>query len=211
MSDDKYHETYFTPDARRRVLWQTLVTHEFQKQIPPEATVLELGAGYGHFINSVRARRRIAVDSWAGMMAHLAPGVEGLITNVKDLSKVEDESVDYVFASNCFEHLEGADFLICLAQLKRKMKPGATLTILQPNYKYCKRQYFDDYTHVSIYTDGSLCDVLRENGFAIRRCVPRYLPLTIKSKLPVHPWLIRLYLASPFKPFGKQMLIVASR
>ena len=37
----------------------------------------------------------------------------------------------------------------------------------------------------------------------------RFLPLTVKSRLPVSPLLIRAYLASPVKPMGKQMLLRA--
>jgi hypothetical protein len=91
------------------------------------------------------------------------------------------------------------------------MKPGATLNIVQPNFKYCAREYFDDYTHVSIYTETGLADLLAAHGFKISRCVPRFMPFSIKSSMPVWPWLIRLYLSSPFKPFGKQMLIRAVR
>jgi hypothetical protein len=40
-------------------------------------------------------------------------------------------------------------------------------------------------------------------------CRPRFLPLTVKSGLPVSPLLLRVYLALPFKPLGKQMLIRA--
>ncbi|HXI70228.1 MAG TPA: class I SAM-dependent methyltransferase [Verrucomicrobiae bacterium] len=211
MADDTYHNTRFQPDPRRRVLWRTLVDCVFQKNIPPDAAVLELGAGYGDFINSVKAQRRIAVDCWAGMISHLDPGVEGLVTSVTQLEAVPDNAMDYVFASNCFEHLTRQELLDCLAQLRRKMKPGARLTIVQPNFKYCFREYFDDYTHVSVYTDRGLCDLLAANGFQIEQCEPRFLPLTIKSSAPVHPLLIRLYLASPVKPFGKQMLISATR
>jgi cyclopropane fatty-acyl-phospholipid synthase-like methyltransferase len=211
MIDELYHETRFTPDPRRRVLWQILVAAEFQKQIPPDGVVLELGAGYGEFINSVKARRRIAVDCWAEMAKHLDSGVESLVSDVTNLDGVPDNGVDYVFASNCFEHVTREGLVECLAQLRNKMKPGAQLVILQPNFKYCFREYFDDYTHISIYTDRSLCDLLAANGFRVTRCEPRFLPLTIKSRLPVHPLLIRLYLASPFKPFGKQMLINAIR
>ena len=91
------------------------------------------------------------------------------------------------------------------------MKSRATLAIVQPNFKYCVSEYFDDYTHCSIYTDLPLRDLLAANGFQIARCVPRFLPLTLKSGVPVHPLLIRLYLASPFKPFAKQMLVCATR
>ena len=128
MTDDAYHRTRSQPDARRRVLWQTLVACVFQKQIPPEAVVLELGAGYGDFINAVTARRRLAVDVWPGMVAHLEAGVEGLVTSITRLDGVPDSSVDYVFSSNCFEHVSQPDLMECLAQLRRKMKPGAMLS-----------------------------------------------------------------------------------
>jgi ubiquinone/menaquinone biosynthesis C-methylase UbiE len=211
MSDDIYHSTRFTPDPRRRVLWQTLVACEFQRQIPPDGTVLELGAGYGDFINCVKARRRIAVDVWPGMLQYLDAGVEGLVTSITQLDGVADNSVDYVFSSNCFEHVSQTDLINCLSQLRRKMKPGAMLTIVQPNFKYCAREYFEDYTHVSIYTDKGLSDLLSANGFKVVRCMPRFMPFTIKGSLPVHPLLIRLYLMSPFKPLAKQMLISATR
>jgi ubiquinone/menaquinone biosynthesis C-methylase UbiE len=211
MTDDAYHRTRFQPDARRRVLWQTLVACVFQKQIPPEAFVLELGAGYGDFINAIKARRRLAVDVWPGMVAHLEAGVEGLVTSITQLDGVPDNSVDYVFSSNCFEHVSQPDLVECLAQLRRKMKPGAMLSIVQPNFKYCFREYFDDYTHTAIYTAQGLSDLLAANGFRVVRCVPRFMPLTLKSRVPVHPWLIRLYLMSPFKPMARQMLISAIR
>jgi SAM-dependent methyltransferase len=211
MTDDTYHHTRFQPDPRRRVLWQTLVACVFQKQIPPEAVVLELGAGYGEFINAVKARRRLAVDTWPGMVPHLEAGVEGLVTSITQLDGVPDGSVDYVFSSNCFEHVSQPDLVACLVQLRRKMKPGAMISIVQPNFKYCSREYFDDYTHIAIYTAQGLSDLLAANGFRIVRCVPRFLPLTLKSRAPVHPLLIRLYLMSPFKPMARQMLISAIR
>lgn len=211
MIDDSYHSKRHVPDKRRQVLWESLVAFEFQKHIPTDGVVLELGAGYGHFINAVKARRRIAVDIWPGMMAHLARGVEGMVTDIAQLDALADNSIDYVFSSNCFEHVTQQKLADCLNQLRRKMKPGATLNIIQPNFKYCPREYFDDYTHVSIYTATSLADFLAAHGFKIDRCVPRFLPLTIASPLPVWPRLIQLYLASPFKPLAKQMLISATR
>jgi ubiquinone/menaquinone biosynthesis C-methylase UbiE len=211
MADEAYHSTRFGYDRRRAVLWQTLVTCFFQKEISPNAVVLDLGAGYGDFINAVKAQRRLAADIWPGMLSHLEPGVEGLVTSVVELNGVADQSVDYVFSSNCFEHISQDDLARCLAQLQRKMKPGARLTIVQPNFKYSYRQYFDDYTHRSIYTAQGLSDLLAANAFRVVRCLPRFLPLTMTSRLPVSPLMIRLYLMSPFKPFAGQMLISAIR
>jgi ubiquinone/menaquinone biosynthesis C-methylase UbiE len=211
MTDGAYHGTRMQFDPRRRMLWQTLVAQVFQKEISPDAVVLELGAGYGEFINAVRARRRLAIDLWPEMLTHLEQGVEGLVTDISQLDGVEDNSVDYVFSSNCFEHVPQEELVRCLARLRTKMKPGAKMSIVQPNFKYCFREYFDDYTHVTVYTARGLSDLLTANGFRVIRCVPRFMPLTLKSRLLVHPLLIRLYLASPIKPLAGQMLISVIR
>lgn len=204
-----YHDSRFPADPRRDVLWATLWKAFFRHRVPADGCILDLGCGYGQFINNAAARRRIAIDSWPGSADHLDQGVEGIVGDVTDLSKIGDGTIDYAFASNLFEHLTREDFAKVLAELRRKLSPRGTLTILQPNYRHAYREYFDDYTHVSIYSHVSLADFLMANGYRIDECRPRFLPLTIKSRFPVQPWLIRLYLALPFKPLGKQMLLVA--
>jgi SAM-dependent methyltransferase len=205
----EYHHTRFAPDPRRGVLWRALWRFHFRKLIKPDHCVLELGAGYGDFINTVVARRRIAIDRWPGFIAYLAPEVEGVAGNAVDLDFLDDQSIDFVFASNLFEHLTKDDLASILAQLRRKLRPGGTLNILQPNYRYAFREYFDDYTHVSIYSHISMADFLTANGYAVLENHPRFLPLTVISRLPVSPRLIQAYLLSPIKPMGKQMLIRA--
>jgi len=54
-----------------------------------------------------------------------------------------------------------------------------------------------------------LADFLTANGFEVSEIQPKFLPLTVKSRLPIWPPLIGLYLMSPIKPLGKQMLLSA--
>jgi SAM-dependent methyltransferase len=205
-----YHETRFPFDQRRETVWQTLCADFFNPRIGPEFHVLELGAGYGHFINNVRCKSRSAVDQWPKMLDYLHPGVRGYLGSVTDLSFLPDHSVDFALASNLFEHLSQSDFALALIEIRKKLKHGGTLNILQPNYRLAYKEYFDDYTHISVYSDLSLCDFLTANGFEILESVPGLLPFSIKaSKLPVWPWLVKLYLASPWKPFAKQMFVCA--
>jgi SAM-dependent methyltransferase len=204
-----YHETRFNFDQKREVLWQTLVEHFFQKSISSDANVLELGCGYGHFINNVKCAKKYAVDTWSGAAGHLAKGITFISRPVWQLEKLPARSIDYVFASNLFEHITQAELEKTLSLLKKKTKPGAKLVILQPNFRYAFREYFDDYTHKTIYTDVGLADLLQANGLEIERVFPKFLPLSIKSRFPVSKLLIRAYLLSPFKFQGKQMLIIA--
>jgi SAM-dependent methyltransferase len=205
----EYHGSRLIHDAKRDVLWNALWRFHFSRQIRSTDCVLDLGCGYGEFINNVKARRRIGLDTWDGIAGYLAPGVESVIGDVTDLGAIEDHSVDFAFASNLFEHIGKDDLARVLASLARKLAPGGTINILQPNYRYAYREYFDDYTHVSVYSHISLADFLVANGYEVLDVRPRFLPLTIKSRLPVSSALIRLYLASPIKPLGKQMLIRA--
>ena len=209
MSHDAYFQTRFAPDPKREVLWRTLYRYHFSPLISETDCVLELGAGYGFFINQVAAKRRIAVDSWPGFVNHLEPTVESHVGDVTDLSFLAPASVNFVFASNLFEHIGQPEFASVLCQLKRALVTNGTLNILQPNYYYSYREYFDDYTHRTVYTHTSLCDFLEAHGYDVVECQPRFLPLTMKSRLPVSPTLIRLYLSSPWRPLGKQMLLRA--
>jgi SAM-dependent methyltransferase len=205
-----YHETRLPEDARREVLWQTLCNSYFCRLIKPTDTVLELGCGYGNFINNVRCGHKLAIDCWPGAAQYLKPDVQLQIGSITDLSGIPERSVDFVFASNVFEHLSRDEFYYCLEQVRRILRASGTVNILQPNYRFCYDEYFDDYTHVSIYSDRSLCDLLRVNGLRIIECKPRFLPLTVKSWLPVWPALIRAYLKSPVKPLAKQMFVRAT-
>jgi hypothetical protein len=142
---------------------------------------------------------------------YVDPDVERVLGSATDLDFIEDRAINFAFASNLFEHLSQADFARVLEILRVKLAENGTLNILQPNYRYAYREYFDDYTHVSIFSHITIADFLRANRFDVIEIRPRFLPLTVKSRLPVSPWLIRAYLASPIKPLAKQMLIRARR
>src|ERR1017187_5210912 len=61
---NSYHTTRLVYDRKREVLWAALCDHYFSRFIRPDHHVLELGAGYAHFINNVRCAVRTAVDLW---------------------------------------------------------------------------------------------------------------------------------------------------
>lgn len=204
-----YHGSRLVLDPRRDVLWTSLWRYRFSSMVRPDDCVLDLGAGYCNFINAATARRRIAIDAWDEFPTHLAPDVEYKVGTVIDLEFLEDGVVNFAFASNLIEHLTKRDFSIMLASLHRKLSRNGTLTIVQPNYRYAYREYFDDFDHKSVYSHISMADFLSANGWEVFLVEPRFMPLSVKGRLPVHPILIRAWLASPIKPMGKQMLIRA--
>jgi dolichol-phosphate mannosyltransferase len=56
----------------RAALWR----YYFWHRIDATDTLLDLGCGYGGFINHVIAKCRIALDLWPQFVTHIAPGIE---------------------------------------------------------------------------------------------------------------------------------------
>ena len=204
-----YHGTRLVEDARREVLWTSLWRFWFSGLIAPEDTVLDVGCGHGCFINSVQARHKIAIDPWNGFVAHIKPGTRTVVAGLTEIDFIEDGSVDFAFLSNVAEHVTKEEFSVFLEKLKSKLSAKGTLNLIQPNYRYCSKEYFDDFTHISIYSHVSLADFLSANGYEVFEVHPRFLPLTVKSRLPVWPFLFWVYLKLPIKPLGGQMFIRA--
>lgn len=195
--------------ARRR-LWQVLVTDFLNQWIPTDGCVLDLGAGDCAFINAVNARRRIAVDVNPEVTASAAPGVEVVVGKLEP-HRFSGEC-DLVMASNVFEHLATTDELLTLLHAcAGVLRPDGRLIVLQPNFKYAYRNFYDYLDHSLPLTEASLSEALELAGFQIERVEPRFLPYSVKKQRITASWALRLYLRLKplWRVFGKQMLIVA--
>lgn len=204
----KYFSTRLVDDPARRELWRVLCRY-LQRDVPVAGAVLELGGGYCHFINHIRAAEKHVLDVYDGITASAAPGIRTYVQSCTRLDKFGTSSLDAVFASNLFEHLTREELLQTLSEVRRVLRPGGKLLIIQPNFKYAYREYFDDYTHVQIFTHISLTDLLVTAGFAVEKAVPRFLPFSLNSSGPKWPWLLHLYLWLPWRPLAGQMYLVA--
>jgi SAM-dependent methyltransferase len=207
-----YHAVHLPEHPARAVVWRVVAEH-LARWVPANAHVLEIGAGYCHWINAVRGARRVAVDVWPELPRHAAAGVEAVVADVtKDLRGLGARQFDVVLASNVLEHFDAAVAAAVIADVGEVLRSGGRFIIVQPNFRYAYREYFDDYTHRSIFTDVSLVNLLRSHGFEIDLCAPKFLPYSMReAKVPIAPWLIKLYLRSPIKPRAGQMLIVARK
>lgn len=208
-----YHSTRLKEDERRNVLWSVLAKY-LQRFVPgTNAAILDFGAGYCGFINEIRGERKYAFDQWDGIRQHVAAGVEPVVGHHYERLReaVPDSSLDVVFASNVFEHFSTDELLEVVPFLATRMRTGGRLILVQPNFYYAYRQYFDDFTHKSIWTHASLPDFLATQGFDQVHVKGNFLPLTVKSRLPVNSLLIKAYLMSPIRPMAGQMLVVMEK
>jgi len=191
-------------------VWKILVQDYFSRWIKPDDAVLDAGAGPCHFINNVKARRRVAVDANPNVAKSCAPGVEFILSD--DFSTLPDQCFNVIFMSNFLEHLDnGAAVVTVLSQLRQRLAPGGRMIILQPNFALVGARYFDFIDHKTILTDASLSEALALAGLRVEWMRRRFLPYTSKSRLPKTGFLVRLYLKMPLAQYfmGKQTLVVA--
>lgn len=205
-----YHEIRFSYDPRRAKVWSVLASY-LQRWVNPAGGLLELGAGYGEFSREIRAGAKWALDMNPELVAYWGKDVQPLIQSALEPLPIETGSLATVFASNFFEHFTLEQGASILAEAHRVLRPGGRLIVVQPNFRLEPRRYFDDYTHRTAYTDNGFSDFLRASGYRIVHAEPRFTPFSMKSGMPVASWLVRLYLALPWRPFAGQFLIVAEK
>ena len=133
--------------------------------------------------NASRCRRRVAVDISPAMPFHAAAGVEAMVCDATNLSMFPDGSFDAVLASNFFELLEHDVVTVLLDDVRRVLRPGGHVILIQPNFRLASKRYFDDYTHRTIFADSSLSDLVRSRDFTVTRSEARFLPFSMRSRL----------------------------
>jgi SAM-dependent methyltransferase len=209
---DGYHDVHLPAHPARRGVWAAIAAH-LRSWIPADAHVLEIGAGYCDWINAVDAGRRVAIDLWEDLPRHAAPGVDARQMDAAHARQAfGDGAFDVVLASNVLEHFEPDEAAALAADVRALLRPGGRFVVIQPNFRYCSRSYFDDFTHRAVFTDVSLPNMLRSRGFAIDQVRPKFLPYSMRTvRVAVPRWLVGAYLRSPVKPAAGQMLVVARR
>jgi SAM-dependent methyltransferase len=209
-----YHRRFARTAQYRNKVWQVLSREFFQKWIPADARVLDLGCGYGEFINNISAGKKLAMDLNPVVTQHLAPGVELIQQDCSAPWPFPDNSLDVIFTSNFFEHLpDKASLSRTLAHALRTLKPGGRLIAVGPNIKYLHGEYWDFYDHHVYLTETSLGEAMEITGYQIESIVPKFLPFTM-VKAPEYPlFFVRLYITFPWiwKILGRQFLLVAQK
>ena len=208
---NSYHTVHLQEDPARSVVWEVLADY-LAPYIPANARVLELGAGYCYWINGIVAAHKVAADLWDEFSRYAAPDVSTVQIDLTAGLALQDRSFDVVLASDLLEHFPPDTVGRLVEDIFHLLDYGGRFIIIQPNFRYAYRSYFDDYTHRAVFTDVSLPNLLRAHRFGVERVDPRFLPYSLRdSKLPIRPWLIRTYLHSLFKPLAGQMLVIGRK
>ncbi|NJK76128.1 MAG: class I SAM-dependent methyltransferase [Richelia sp. CSU_2_1] len=196
-------------------LWKVLVDEFLQGYVPPASAVLDIGGGYCEFINQIRAADKCLIDLNPDAKLFANPNVEIINADVLSLgdSTAFSEKFDRIFISNFFEHLRNKEELVQIISFCfDALKPGGCLLVIQPNFKYSYKEYYDFIDHQLPITHLSLQELLQTVGFKIDVIIPKFLPFSTKGR-PTSPLLLKVYLKLPilWQFLGGQMFVKASK
>ncbi len=211
---DRIYQRRFAADIEfRKKMWRVLCNGFFQKYIPNDAVVIEIGAGYCEFINNIKAKRKLALDLNPDIKKYASDNVETIISTSTDMEPIKDNTYDIAFISNFFEHLTKENIIKTIKETYRVLKMRGKFLILQPNIRFCYKDYWNFFDHITPLDDRSLSEALETNGFKVIESRPKFLPYSTKSKFPKDILLIKLYLRIPILHyiFGKQTFICAQK
>ncbi len=208
----EYQRRFLNIAPYRRRVWRILVKSYFQTQVGTNQNILDLGCGWGEFINQVEANRKYAMDLNPDAREYLEQEIEFLHQDCSQAWPLADESLDVVFTSNFLEHLSSKESLSqTLSEAYRCIKPGGKIICLGPNLKYTGGVYWDFFDHHLPLTDASMSEILELKGFKVNTCIPQFLPYTMANGRQLPLWTVSVYLSLPlvWQFLGKQFLVIA--
>jgi SAM-dependent methyltransferase len=211
----KLYSTRFTgQEAYRDRVWKILTSEFFSRWIKPSDTILDLGCGYGEFINNAKAAKKYGMDLNPSSKSQLEDNVEFFEQDCSLPWPLPENSLDVVFTSNFFEHLPTKHVLqSTLVEAFRCLKPNGRLIALGPNIKYLEGEYWDFFDHYLPLTEMSLAELLSLSGFRVEQSTGRFLPYTMSLGYQPSLWKVRLFLKFPilWRIFGRQFLVIGKK
>jgi SAM-dependent methyltransferase len=211
---DEYRKRFLRIEQYRNDVWKILCENYFNRLISPEAYVLDLGSGWGEFINNVKAAKRYAMDLNPDAGRRLSKEIYFIHQDCSTEWQIPSDSLDIIFTSNFFEHLpEKARVEYTIMEAHRCLKHDGLLICLGPNIKYVSNKYWDFWDHYIPITELSLSELLKLKGFIIQFIIPRFLPYSMSTGRTPSLFFVKFYLKLPilWTIFGKQFLIVGRK
>jgi SAM-dependent methyltransferase len=212
---ERYYDARFAgrQDYRHSV-WRVLIEDYFSRWTANAESVLDLGCGFGEFINQVESPKRFAIDLNPASRSLLAEGVKLFSQDCSEPWPLAADSLDLVFTSNFFEHLPSKEALLrTLRETNRCLRPGGRIVAMGPNIRFLPGAYWDFFDHYVPLTERSLAEALAAEGFRSETVIDRFLPYSMSQGSEPPLWMLRAYLRLPLSwPFfGKQFLVVAAK
>lgn len=173
-------------------------------QLTPESRILDIGCGLGQLINAIREkgyRNVYGIDvSEEAVSSCVRKGLSVTgISDITDYARDNQEGYDLIIMSHVVEHIEKSKIIATLAAVRGMLRPTGNLVVMVPNAQSNTGCYwaYEDFTHTTLFTAGSLIYVLRAAGYSeIRFLDPDGLEGMSGIKRVIKKVLLRAYIAN---------------
>ncbi len=211
---DEYRVRFARSEQYRNDVWKILCEKYFSLFISSEAHVLDLGCGWGEFINNVKSTKKYAMDLNPDSGRRVSGETQFLHQDCSHEWRIQTESLDVVFTSNFLEHLPDKGHVErTISEAYRCLKYDGLIICLGPNIKYVPGAYWDFWDHLIPITELSISELLRLKGFSIQLSIPRFLPYSMSTGRTPPLFMLKLYLKLSilWRFLGKQFLVVGRK
>ena len=211
---EEYSLRFSGLEEYRRGVWKILCNDIFQKYVPQDSKVLDIGSGYGEFITNIKAKEKYAVHLNPNRKKYLTDDIKLLNQHCSAKWPVEDNSIDVIFSSNFLEHLfEKEQVENTLSEAYRCLKPNGKIILIGPNIRFLADQYWDFWDHHIAISDRSIEELLKLKSFKINFNIPKFLPYSMSDGKQPPLVFLKIYLRLRFawKFFGKQFFVMATK
>ena len=131
--------------------------------------IMDIGCGYGNMLFGLR---NMGFTNLSGMdISQNAVDFcvkQGLNVRIEDIMQYKGEKYEFLIMSHVLEHLPKDKVIPMLRYIRENvLLPGGDLCIMVPNAQSNTDCYwaYEDFTHNTLFTGGSLLFVLRQAGF----------------------------------------------
>lgn len=158
--DPGFYDTYAIPKYLRRLL-----------PTDKSAIVVDFGCGYGQLLRALVEegyRNSVGIDVGKGAIDFCrANGLTVLDASDFDATNAVFEKADFVIASHVLEHIPKNEIVHTLEKIRAYLRPEGQLLVMVPNAQSNTGSYwaYEDFTHCTLFTAGSIYYVLRAAGF----------------------------------------------
>lgn len=139
-----------------------------------DAPILDIGCGYGQMLSAIRERgylclKGVDISSDAVDECRRRGLDVELIDDVGSFFQSSTQKYELIIMSHVLEHIEKQRIINILSELRRTiLSPSGLLFVMVPNAQSNTGCYwrYEDFTHTTIFTSGSIRFVLEAAGFS---------------------------------------------
>ena len=200
ISEDRqqYFKNRNVPESH----YENLGLQAYLKPVLPDnknAQILDIGCGFGQTLMSLRGigySNLNGIDISDEAVMHCTKHGISIekITDIIVYSRSSRRKYDFIILSHVLEHIDKSAIIDTLINIRKNlMNLGASLVIMVPNaqsYTGCYWAY-EDFTHSTLFTAGSLYYVLKSAGF---ESVDFLDPYGTEGHRFYSRWLIRFFM-----------------